>query len=190
MERAYREACRKETKRVYNARIILAGYSGGGKTSLAERLLGEKINVEERHSTEGIVLHHIESRFNRREMKGVRWDKKELNSEDLKKDFNLGLVAILQKGKRKASTDSSNTEEDSEPQETTTDVIKNEDIKAPKYPKISHMSENSVEKEEFLSLPGWKTIKEVKDLESEELEEDSEENTSFSISLWDLGGQD
>ena len=48
MDRAYIKACRKGTKHVYNARIILTGYSGGGKTSLANRLLGEQINVDER----------------------------------------------------------------------------------------------------------------------------------------------
>ena len=85
VNRAYIEACRKGTKQVFNARIILAGYSGGGKTSLANRLLGEQINLDERHSTEGIELHRIEATFNRKEMKGARWDKKELNSEDLKK---------------------------------------------------------------------------------------------------------
>ena len=139
VDRAYIEACRKEIKQVFNARIILAGYSGGGKTSLANRLLGEQINVDERHSTEGIALHRIESTFNRKVMKGAKWDKKELNSEDLKKDFNLGLVDILQKGKRKVSTDSTDTDGDSQPQETTAIFIENEDddIRAPKYPKNS-----------------------------------------------------
>ena len=60
---AYIEACKEGTKKVFNARIILAGYSGGGKTSLANRLLGEKINVNKRNSTEGIALHRIESKF-------------------------------------------------------------------------------------------------------------------------------
>ena len=89
VDRAYIEACRKGTKQVFNARIILAGYSGGGKTSLANRLLGEKINMNERHSTEGIALHRIESTFNRREMKGTQWDQKELNSEDLKRTLTM-----------------------------------------------------------------------------------------------------
>ena len=89
VDRAYTEACREGTKQVFNARIILAGYSGGGKTSLANRLLGEKIDVNERNSTEGIALHRIESTFNRRDMTGAQWDQKELDSENLKKDFKL-----------------------------------------------------------------------------------------------------
>ena len=127
MDRAYTEACRKGTKQVFNALIILAGYSGGGKTSLANRLLGEQINVDERNSTEGIELHRIESTFNRKEMKGAQWDQKKLNSKDLKKDFSHGLVAILQKGNRKASINSSDTDEDSELQETTKHYAENED---------------------------------------------------------------
>ena len=39
-------------------------------------------------------------------------------------------------------------------------------------------------------MPDWKTKGEIIKLVTEELEEESEENTPFSISLWDLGGQD
>ena len=137
VDRFYIEACRKGTKKVYNARIILAGYSGGGKTSLANRLLGEQINVDERNSPEGITLHRIESTFNRRNMRGAKWDKKELNSQDLKRDFNHGLVDILQRRKRKPPIDSTNTKNETDHQETTGHYAKNEDedIRAPKYQK-------------------------------------------------------
>ena len=133
VNRAYIEACRKGTKQVFNARIIVAGYSGGGKTSLANRLLGEQINVDERNSTEGIELHRIGSTFNRKEMKGAQWDEKELKGEDLKKDFNRGLVSILQKVQRKASADSADTEGDLEHKETTKQYTEDEeeDIEAP-----------------------------------------------------------
>ena len=197
---AYIEACRKGTKKVYNARIILAGYSGGGKTSLANRLLGEQINVDERNSTEGIQLHRIESTFNRKEMIGEQWDKKELNSEDLKKDFNRGLVAILQGGIRTDSMDSA--------QETTKHSINKGSKRGrqglsvkirKKFDKLigrrhpvseSSLDENPNEKKEFSSLPDQTTREEIMMLANKELEEESEENTPFSISLWDLGGQD
>ena len=182
VDRAYIEACREGTKKVYNARIILAGYSGGGKTSLANRLLGEQINVDERHSTEGIALHRIESTFNRKELKGAQWYEKELNSDDLKNDFNHGLVAILQKGKRKALVDSTDTEGNIENED--------EDIRAPKYQKVFHLIENSNEREDFPLLPDQTTIKEIMALAHKEIEEESEESTPFTISLWDLGGQD
>ena len=187
VDRAYTEACRKGTKQVFNARIILAGYSGGGKTSLANRLLGEQINVDERNSTEGIALHRIESTFNRKEMTGEQWDKKELNSKDLKKDFNHGIVAILQKGKRKISIDSADTEGEPEHQETIKhdSEHEDEDTKAPKYQGISNLNEN----EEFPSLPD-QTKEEIMALATEQTKEESEESTPFSISLWDLGGQD
>ena len=186
------EACRKGTKKVYNARIILAGYSGGGKTSLANRLLGEQINLNERNSTEGIELHRIESTFNRKEMKGDKWDKKELNSEDLKKDFNLGLVAILQRGKRKVSTNSADLEGESEGQETTKHDIEfeEEDTKTPMCRKIANFKEKLIEQEEFMSLPDQTTKQEIMALANQQLEEEPEENMPFSISLWDLGGQD
>ena len=192
VNRAYIEACREGTKQVFNSRIILAGYSGGGKTSLANRLLGEQINVDERNSTEGIALHRIESTFNRKEMKDAEWDKKELNSEVLKKDFNRGLVAILQKGKRKAPIERVDRVDEPECQETTEHYAENEDedVRAPKYQKISHSNENPTEKEEFLSLPTRSTRRKIMALATKQLKEESEENTPFTISLWDLGGQD
>ena len=39
-------------------------------------------------------------------------------------------------------------------------------------------------------MPEWKTKGEIINLVTEKLEEESKENTPFSISLWDLGGQD
>ena len=192
VDKAYIEACRKGTKKVYNARIILAGYSGGGKTSLANRLLGQKINVDERNSTEGIALHRIESRFNRREMKGAEWDKKELNSEDLKNDFNHGLVAILQRGTSKAPIYIVDSESEPEHEETTKHDIEDEDegMRARKYQKISHLIQSPTHKEEFPSLPDPTTREEIMELSNKELKEESEERTPFTISLWDLGGQD
>ena len=217
VDRAYVEACRKGTKQVYNARIILAGYSGGGKTSLANRLLGKKINVDERNSTEGVALHRIESIFNRREMKGAQWDEKELNSEDLKKEFNLGLVAILQGGIRTDSIDSAETERmeshtptkhyaENEDEDTKAPINKgskmgrqgfsikiwkkfNKPIGRPRPVSESRLHENPTEKEEFALLPD-QTREEIMGLANKPLKQESEENTPFSISLWDLGGQD
>ena len=191
MDRAYTEACREGTKKIYNARIILAGYSGGGKTSLANRLLGEQINVDERNSTEGIQLHHIESTFNRKEMIGEQWDKKELNSEDLKKDFNRGIVAILQKRRREISIDYVDTEGEPEHQENIKhdSEDEDEDIRAPKYQGISNLNENPTDNEKFPSFPD-QTKEEIMALATKQIKKESEESTPFSISLWDLGGQD
>ena len=97
-------------------------------------------------------------------MKGTEWDKKELNSEVLKKDFNHGLVAILQKGKRKAPME--RVDRDEQLRETTEHCAENEDedVRAPtpKYQKISHLNENPTEKEEFPSLPDQTTREEIK----------------------------
>ena len=41
LDKAYAEACTEGTKKVYNARMILAGSSEAGKTSLANKLLGK-----------------------------------------------------------------------------------------------------------------------------------------------------
>ena len=54
----------------------------------------------------------------------------------------------------------------------------------------SRLDENPTEKEEFALLPNQTTREEIMMLANKELKEESEENTPFSISLWDLGGQD
>ena len=54
----------------------------------------------------------------------------------------------------------------------------------------SNLNENPTEREAFPSLPDQKTREEIMALVNQQLEEESEENTPFSISLWDLGGQD
>ena len=108
-------------------------------------------------------------------MKGAQWDEKDLNAKDLKKDFNHGLVVILQKGKRKDLIDSADTEEYFELRETTKYDIEEE--------------EEELEEVVVPSFPD-KTTKEIRELANEEFEEESEESTPFSISVWDLGGQD
>ncbi|KAL3888409.1 hypothetical protein ACJMK2_000777 [Sinanodonta woodiana] len=45
----------KET--VHNIRIMVVGHMGVGKTTLVKRLLGEEVNISERHSTEGIDVY-------------------------------------------------------------------------------------------------------------------------------------
>ena len=192
MNRAYVEACRKGTKQVFNARIILAGYSGGGKTSLANRLLGEQINVDERHSTEGIALHRIESTFNKKDMKGAHWNEKDLNAEDLKKDFSQGLVAILRERSQKPSSESTGMGEKPEPQETTGQLPENgkEDVKTSSGSKSSLLKTRIAQEEDFSSLLDREKKEEMIALGKEPSKQDSEDSTPFSISLWDLGGQD
>ena len=146
--------------------------------------------MDERQSTEGIALHRIEYTFNRRDMTGTEWDQKELNSEDLKKDFNHGLVTILMKSKGKASADSADSKGAPEHQETTKHDTAHDDKKTPMYRKIADFKESPTEREEFPSLPDQKTIEEIMVLVNKKTEEESKENTPFSISLWDLGGQD
>ena len=245
---------------------------------MANRLLGEKINVEERHSTEGIALHRIESTFNTTEMKGGKWEKKELNFEDLKRDLGQGLVAILQKGGKTTSestamgeiprpqeaigplhkkvkedlktsestgmgerprpqetieplhekvkedlktSESTGKGERPRPQETIEPLYEKvkedvktsestgmgerprpqetieplhekvkEDVKISPVPKSSALKKMSAQEEQFSSLLDNKEKKKMITLRQKPSKQDSEESTWFSISLWDLGGQD
>ena len=84
---------------MFNARMILAGYSEAGKTALANRLLGNKIQVNERNSTEEIALHRIESTFNTREMKGGKWNEKYIKASDLIGLFSHAVWSRTQKKK-------------------------------------------------------------------------------------------
>ena len=114
LDKAYTEACSKEnTKKVYNARMILAGYSEAGKTSLATKLLGSEINVDERKSTEGIALHRIESTFNNEkgQEKGGRWVEKSLNTSDLKSIFSYAVWSRAQEMATEGSFRKSSTGE-------------------------------------------------------------------------------
>ena len=178
--KAYTETCRKGTKRVFNANIILAGYSGGGKTSLANRLLGEKINADEQHSTEGIALHRIDARFNNKTRnEGGKWTEKSIETSDLISDFitdvwSRAQKVHLEKSNRDESLDSKrvNKKHDFGPTENKRRKIEGS---------IEASQRQTISKETIKELYNYKTVA---------LHEESDESTPFTISLWDLGGQD
>ena len=76
---------------VFNASMTLAGYHGAGKTSVATRLMGEKLDVDKSQSTEGIAMHKVRSIS-----KGDEWEKTKLRTTDLWKDFTYGVFTQIQ----------------------------------------------------------------------------------------------
>ena len=177
MDRAYIYACKEGTKKVFNARIILAGYSEAGKTSLAHRLLGEKFNGDEQR-TEGIALHRIESTFNRKkeQTKGGKWGKKDLNIVDLLSEFNYEVKKRIKKGESESSTEENDVVHDDSPK---------------------HAKNNSPEDATSLDAEHSQTVRIFPLSEKDKNKimgaiprQESAEKTPFAISLWDLGGQD
>ncbi|KAL3888485.1 hypothetical protein ACJMK2_000852 [Sinanodonta woodiana] len=53
----FEEALKDGEDTVHNIRIMVVGHMGVGKTTLVKRLLGEEVNISERHSTEGIDVY-------------------------------------------------------------------------------------------------------------------------------------
>ncbi|KAL3889626.1 hypothetical protein ACJMK2_001962, partial [Sinanodonta woodiana] len=53
----FEEALKDGKEAVHNIRIMVVGHMGVGKTTLVKRLLGEEVNISERHSTEGIDVY-------------------------------------------------------------------------------------------------------------------------------------
>ncbi|KAL3889773.1 hypothetical protein ACJMK2_002101 [Sinanodonta woodiana] len=53
----FEEALKDGEETVHNIRIMVVGHMGVGKTTLVKRLLGEEVNISERHSTEGIDVY-------------------------------------------------------------------------------------------------------------------------------------
>ncbi|KAL3889287.1 hypothetical protein ACJMK2_001634 [Sinanodonta woodiana] len=53
----FEEALKDGKETVHSIRIMVVGHMGVGKTTLVKRLLGEEVNISERHSTEGIDVY-------------------------------------------------------------------------------------------------------------------------------------
>ncbi|KAL3889275.1 hypothetical protein ACJMK2_001622, partial [Sinanodonta woodiana] len=53
----FEEALKDGKETVHSIRIMVVGHMGVGKTTLVKRLLGEDVNISERHSTEGIDVY-------------------------------------------------------------------------------------------------------------------------------------
>ena len=185
LDKAYIDAYRDGTKKVFNARMILAGYAEAGKTSLAHRLLGEKFDKDEER-TEGIDLHRIESMFNTMEEKkeGGQWEKKNINIMDLLSDFNRAVFERMPRnGDESAENDVSEVVYTRENGQKQIKFVE----EAPRKvfpPETKHLQVINIlllsekQRNQILESGNWTQVQE------------SEENTLFTISLWDLGGQD
>ena len=178
LDAAYTEACRKRKRKVYNARMILAGYSEAGKTSLAKRLLGNEFNDNEKR-TEGIALHHIESTFNNNEKqkKGGRWVRKNINTSHLNSIFSDAIWSTAREMSGEDSLGNSST--------------------GGKRPLMENNEENGTHGEakrrrtqSDVPAISDETIKELIENEDVTVEPESEEQMPFTLSVWDLGGQD
>ena len=191
LDRAYIEACRKGTKQVFNGRIILAGYSDGGKTSLANRLLGEQINVDERNSTEGIVLHRIQSTFIKEtKNKGGKWTKKSIETSDFISDFITDVWSRAQNTSEESNRDESlnsrknNKNDDSAP----TANKRRKPEKENPLPRLS-LDIESAQATRQQTIPE-EIIQELLNYKTIAFHQESNVGTPFTISIWDLGGQD
>ena len=194
LNRAYFEACREGTKKVYNARMILAGYSEAGKTSLATRLLGGTINVDEKKSTEGIALHRIESTFNNKvkQKKGGKWTEKPINTSDLRSIFSHAVWSRVKKMSSEGSSGKSSTDRKRQLTEKKEEDDHGSEAKRRKTEDGSPLSRPSSEPEEAFKLQtiSGETIEELIDNKNVTVKPESEEETPFTLSVWDLGGQD
>ncbi|KAL3888581.1 hypothetical protein ACJMK2_000946, partial [Sinanodonta woodiana] len=53
----FEEALKDGEETVHSIRVMVVGHMGVGKTTLVKRLLGEEVNISERHCTEGIDVY-------------------------------------------------------------------------------------------------------------------------------------
>ncbi|KAL3888643.1 hypothetical protein ACJMK2_001008 [Sinanodonta woodiana] len=53
----FEEALKDGEETVHSIRVMVVGHMGVGKTTLVKRLLGDEVNISERHSTEGIDVY-------------------------------------------------------------------------------------------------------------------------------------
>ena len=168
--------------------MILTGYSEAGKTALTNRLLGNKIQVDERNSTEGIALHRIEFTFNTREMKGGKWNEKYIKASDLIGLFSHSVWSRTQKRGSDGFSEKSITDE----KEKTYVYHTEEDRVNIDEESLPSSSPSDIEAEQSLKIQTIEdeTKKELFDNENVTIKQDSEDETHFTISVWDLGGQD
>ena len=211
LDRAYIEACREGTKKVYNARMILAGYSEAGKTSLAIKLSGGKINVDEKKSTEGISLRRIESTFNNKgkQKTGGKWTENYFNTSDLSRVFSDAVWSRAEKMGGEGSSRKSSTDEKLEKSSNTSYLNSilsyavwplwkkwgsesssrksNNNDKLEKY--NDHHSEIKFKSTEESPLSDETRAESIRN-KNVVVNPELEVQTPFTLSVWDLGGQD
>ena len=185
-EGAYQKACAEGKKKVYNARLVLAGYSEAGKTSLATRLLGDQLKATT-GSTEGINIHRIESRFNSSEdnVSGGEWKETGQNISDLLKEFDRQIVVT----RNASSTDnkrcySMNEKYDDEQSESSHPREEN-------FKELTSSKEKTRKKHVHIDVDE-EFIEKLRAQTDEDQKREEPQNSSgapFTISLWDLGGQ-
>ena len=171
LDAAFKLACKEGTKEVFNARMNLVGHREAGKTSLATRLIGEEL-IQTR-STEGVNIYHIRSAVNKQDS----WEESNIDTEGLIKDFSH---AILARSKKPSTVEKMETEEEDEDDtEDLTNAIHKQSLT------VTPTGHNLPEP--LIISDGVK--EEIHEHEKTFLVQESEEVTPFSITLWDLGGQ-
>ncbi|KAK3598550.1 hypothetical protein CHS0354_010727 [Potamilus streckersoni] len=91
--RLFKEALKDGEVRVYNIRVMVVGHMGVGKTTLIKRILGEEVNITDRRSTEGIIVHVHCCRVSRETLK---WT---LNKGDYEQNLRLKRLADVMNNK-------------------------------------------------------------------------------------------
>ena len=177
--------------KVFNARMILAGYSEAGKTSLATKLLGGEINVKEKNSTEGITLHHIESTFNNKteQKKGGEWTKKRINTSVLRNIFSHEVWSLAKHIAKEGSSRRSETDRKQKSMENEMHDDHHGGHSGAKRQKTNSSDMESVHFSHMEAISD-ETRKELIGNKDAIMEPEVKEETPFTLSVWDLGGQD
>ena len=171
---------------VFYARVTLAGYYGAGKTSTATRLMGETLDVEKSHSTEGIAMHKIKLK-----LKGGKWEKTKPSTEDLWKDFTCGVLAKIQEKSNGEILHSSEVPANLV-QQKKNKFDHSQATQGAESFKTSSPNESSskAESEATKIRPMQERTKQM--LRKHGLairNKESDADTPFGLTLWDLGGQ-
>ena len=184
LNNAYVKACREGSEEIFVARMNLVGYSGGGKSSLANRLMGDEFSQDIK-STEGVAIHRLKSFFNRQEDVSSNWQETRRDAEELFKLFSHSVMArINERSTKKTRYSSMSTL-------ATMPFQGQESLEQSQQTEVHELVETSTEKP-LQSIPVMDEHTKAQILKHQYYtpEYSSDERIPFSLTLWDLGGQD
>ena len=184
LNNAYVKACQEGSEEIFVARMNLVGYSGGGKSSLANRLMGDEFSQDIK-STEGIAIHRLKSFFNLQEDVSSDWQETSRDAEELFKLFSHSVMArINERSTKKAGYSSTSTL-------ATMPFHEHEGLEQPQKTEVHELVETSTEKPlQSVPVMDEHTKTQILKHQYDTPEYSSDDRIPFSLTLWDLGGQD
>ena len=197
MEAAYRRACAEGSKEVFLARMNLVGFHEAGKTSLAKRLMGKDFDANVK-STEGVALHYVTSAFVRNKLTGKQWNEADIKADELNKE-------VIEQMKHLGDAPAEQKSNDHEEKSMEPIAIKTTKKKINFFQKVSNFFSRKKKEHDVMtpddsfetSSKGNVTKLHMSSRFKEQAlatfdkisENESKENTPFTLRLWDLGGQ-